>query len=104
MKVLENAKDIFTVCLEQLGLAWWVEVVTYNPCCTYYFGPFVSSNEAKFYQAGYIEDLEQEQAQIVTVDIKQGQQKELTICDEELLELSDSISQRPHAHAQVRHR
>lgn len=42
------------------------------------------------------------EAQIITVNIKQGQPKELTICGEELLDSSNRTrSQLPHAHAQV---
>ena len=85
IKFLENAENIFSSFLEGLGLAWWVEVVTDNPSCTYYFGPFGSDKEAKLYQAGYIEDLEQEEAQIVAIDIKQYKPKDLTICEGEFL-------------------
>ncbi len=103
MKVLEDAKDIFTGLLEWLGLAWWVEVVTYNPCCTYYFGPFASDQEAKIYQDGYIEDIEQEEAQIITVNIKQGQPKKLTIYGEELLDCCDrGVLELPHAQVHPR--
>jgi hypothetical protein len=81
MKFLENAVNVFTMSiLERLGLAWWVEIVTDNPACIYYFGPFLSEKKAIFYQTGYVEDLEQEEAQISVVNIKQYQPKELTIC------------------------
>ncbi|MBD0344301.1 MAG: DUF1816 domain-containing protein [Coleofasciculus sp. Co-bin14] len=89
MNLLEKLKVILTFLLEWLGLAWWVEIVTANPCCTYYFGPFVSGREARFYQDGYIEDLEQENAEIVTVEIMQGQPKDLTIDGEESSEIFD---------------
>ena len=59
---------------------WWVEIQTKNPQCTYYFGPFETALEARASQDGYLEDLRQEQAQITTVEIKQCQPKELTIC------------------------
>jgi hypothetical protein len=90
VKFLETTEDIFTSTLEWLGLAWWVEIVTDNPCCTYYFGPFASEKEAKVCLGGYIEDLEQEEAQIITIDIKRGKPKELTICEDELPESIDS--------------
>jgi hypothetical protein len=80
---LANVEEFFTSILEILGLAWWIEVVTYNPCCTYYFGPFATNKEAKLSQAGYIEDLEGEKAQILAIEIKQGRPKELTICEDE---------------------
>ncbi len=48
-----------------LGKAWWLEVSTNQPACTYYFGPFTSQAEAQALKAGYIEDLEQEGAQSI---------------------------------------
>jgi Domain of unknown function (DUF1816) len=58
---------------------WWVEVRTDIPCCTYYFGPFNRAREAKLAQAGYIDDLVQEKAFGITVEIKQCQPELLTI-------------------------
>lgn len=72
--------------VERLGLVWWIEIVTANPCCTYYFGPFVSEKQAQLSCSGYIEDLKQEEAQILTINIKRCQPEELTISDEELTE------------------
>ncbi|MFZ4639639.1 MAG: DUF1816 domain-containing protein [Nodosilinea sp.] len=43
--------------------AWWLEIKTSQPVCTYYFGPFTSKTEAETMKGGYIEDLEQEGAQ-----------------------------------------
>ncbi len=43
--------------------AWWIEIKTNQPACTYYFGPFTSEAEAASMKGGYIEDLEQEGAQ-----------------------------------------
>jgi len=62
MNLSETAQEFFTSVLEKLGLAWWVEVVTEQPNCTYYFGPFASAKEAKLAQPGYIEDLLEEEA------------------------------------------
>ena len=83
LKILEDAKNLLTSILEILGLAWWVEIVTDKPSCTYYFGPFLSQKEAKLYYPGYIEDLEQEEAVIVSWTIKQYQPKQLTIYQED---------------------
>ena len=69
------------------GLAWWIEILTVNPRCTYYFGPFLTNQEAKAAEAGYIEDLESESAEGIQVSIRQCKPVELTICDE--LENSD---------------
>jgi hypothetical protein len=79
---LENAANKFLFVLDNLGLAWWIEIVTDKPSCFYYFGPFVSDNEAKSHLAGYLEDIEQEDAQVIAVDIKQYQPKKLTVCEE----------------------
>ena len=65
-----------------LGLAFWVEIVTENPRCTYYFGPFLSQAEASAAKGGYIEDLEQEGAQGITVTVKQCKPTNLTIVDD----------------------
>ena len=79
MKFLENAEEMLISIEERLGLAWWIEIVTDNPYCTYYFGPFSSEKQAQLSYSGYIEDLKQEEAQILTINIKRCQPKELTI-------------------------
>lgn len=60
---------------------WWVEIVTDLPRCTYYFGPFDSDKEASSNTPGYIEDLESEGAQRLSIRIKRCQPSELTLCD-----------------------
>jgi Domain of unknown function (DUF1816) len=72
-----------------LGLAWWVEIVTQSPRCTYYFGPFLNYAEALDAKSGYVEDLEGEDAQGISVVIKRCKPTELTISDD-LGELIDS--------------
>lgn len=62
---------------------WWVKIITATPRCTYYFGPFDSVQEAKLNQSGYIEDLEQEGAIGIAVDILQDQPTVLTIDEED---------------------
>lgn len=62
---------------------WWVEIYTAKPECIYYFGPFDSAKEAKLNQIGYIEDLVQEEAEGITVNIVQCLPNNLTIFDEE---------------------
>jgi hypothetical protein len=62
---------------------YWVEIKTQKPICTYYFGPFDSLSEAKAMQPDYIEDLLNENAQIIAVEIKQCEPTELTILEEE---------------------
>ncbi len=60
-------------------LDWWIEILTNNPSCIYYFGPFESYWEAEWAKNGYIQDLDQEKAEIVNIEIEQCQPKELTI-------------------------
>jgi Domain of unknown function (DUF1816) len=71
---------------ESLELAWWIEIVTAHPRCIYYFGPFTSIEEAERSQTGYIEDLEQEGSQVILIQIKWYQPKELTTFEGELTE------------------
>jgi len=66
-------KEPVVSVLEQLKLALWVEVVTEQPQCTYYFGP--CQLKSRF---GYIEDLKQESAQVIAVTFNRVQPRELT--------------------------
>ncbi|GAA6621400.1 DUF1816 domain-containing protein [Scytonema sp. NUACC26] len=80
--ILQNFKEVLINVFQELGLAWWVEVVTQNPRCTYYFGPFLSSTEAKTAIKGYVEDLEQEGAQGIAINVKRCKPASLTIADD----------------------
>ncbi len=65
------------------GKAWWVEIKTSQPSCTYYFGPFDSEPEATAARGGYIEDLEQEGAQSIQTAVQYCRYPDqLTITDE----------------------
>ena len=75
-------KEVLISLLETLGLAFWVEIVTEKPRCTYYFGPFLSSQEAQAAKSGYVEDLEQEGAQGIRVTVKRCKPADLTIADD----------------------
>jgi hypothetical protein len=68
--------------LHKLGFAWWVEIITQNPRCTYYFGPFLSSDEATAASKGYLEDLELEGAQGIVSNIKRCKPGNLTIAED----------------------
>lgn len=76
-------KEVLTKLLNTLGWAYWVEIKTQKPSCTYYFGPFLSVSEAKKSQQGYVEDLNQERAVGISAEIKRCQPTELTIFEEE---------------------
>ena len=64
------------------GRAWWVEVLTTVPKCTYYFGPFPNAHEAARSIVGYVEDLESESAQGIQTQVRRFQPQRLTIDDE----------------------
>ena len=72
-------QDTKTLLIEQKRLPWWVEVKTISPCCVYYFGPFETIREARLNQGGYIDDLVEEKAFGITVELKQCLPDNLTI-------------------------
>ena len=78
----DNIKEILINIFESFGWAWWVEIITKTPRCTYYFGPFLSIKEANAAKSGYVEDLEQEGAQGIIIDVKRCKPAILTISDE----------------------
>lgn len=73
--------------LEQgVEISWWVEIVTRHPLCTYYFGEFESREQAELAQYAYIEALQQDGAQGLSIQIKKCQPPELTgFADRELV-------------------
>jgi hypothetical protein len=77
-----NLKEQLISISNSLGLAWWVEIVTHNPQCTYYFGPFLSSTDATSASKGYVEDLEIEGAQGIVVNVKRCKPYHLTIAED----------------------
>lgn len=83
-------RELLTSLLDLSGFAWWVEIKTENPRCIYYFGPFLMSREAEVAKPGYIEDLEQEGAQGISVVVKRCKPSKLTIADD----LGEAASQR----------
>ncbi|WP_375515018.1 DUF1816 domain-containing protein [uncultured Nostoc sp.] len=80
--IWHNLKEVLINTFDYIGLAWWVEIVTQNPRCTYYFGPFLSSSDAKLSSIGYIEDLEMEGAQGISVNVKRCKPNTLTIAED----------------------
>lgn len=83
-------QNFFLWILEFFRVAWWVEIVTVNPCCIYYFGPFSTANHAKRDRDGYIEDLRAESATVIAVHLKRCQPHKLTVLEDELLDSLDS--------------
>lgn len=79
-----NLKQELSVeILSKLGLAYWLEIITDHPWCIYYFGPFDTVQDAESSQHGYLQDLLEESAQLMSVTIKQLHPKNLTIFQDE---------------------
>lgn len=55
--------------LKPKQLTFWVKIFTEQPRYLYYFGPFVSMQEAQLHQGGYVEDLQGEGACIQNLEI-----------------------------------
>ena len=73
-------------------LDWWIEIRTINPSYIYYFGAFDSWIEAVREKYGFIEDLNQEKAIIMSVLIIRCQPEKLTI----------SLDKSPHFQSESR--
>jgi Domain of unknown function (DUF1816) len=71
--------EFWTNILSFLGRAWWIEVLTTQPKCLYYFGPFADAKEAAVAMEGYVEDLENESSQGIQTQIKRCKPDHLTI-------------------------
>lgn len=82
MILLNGFKNLLISFLPKPDWAWWVEIVTTEPCCIYYFGPFDNSAAAGAACPGYVEDLENEQAQGIGINIKYCKPDLLTVFDE----------------------
>ncbi len=80
--IWQDLKEILTNFFQNLGWAWWIEVITQDPRCTYYFGPFLSTKEASAALNGYVEDLEQEGAIGIKVQVKRCKPQALTIAED----------------------
>jgi Domain of unknown function (DUF1816) len=93
-------QEIWLSLLHFIGLAWWVEIGTDRPNCTYYFGPFASATEAKNLIAGYVEDLESEAAEGIHVALKRCKPTQITIEREEPLSISEYSP--PHGTSSLR--
>ena len=72
-----------SIVLGQQNQPYWVEIVTQQPYCLYYFGPFDSYAEAEQMQDGYVEDLVSEKATGISIEIKRCSPTKLTLTEEE---------------------
>lgn len=74
---------IISLNIPQLGLGdWWIEAITHQPDCIYYFGPFGSCQEADDMRPGYIEDLAAEGTQFISVMVKRCHPAQVTVFDD----------------------
>ena len=75
-------KEFLTRFLNQIGQAFWVEITTEIPACIYYFGPFLTEQEAHAEKQGYWDDLVSEGAMGIQMVVKRCRPTELTITDD----------------------
>ena len=61
---------------------WWIEIKTDKPRYIYYFGAFDSYWDTISIKNDYIQDLEEEGAKIIDIQIKKCQPEQLTVCVE----------------------
>lgn len=62
-------------------LDWWIQVSMQSPASIMYFGPFDTYSEAESKLAGYVEDLLQEGATDMVIDIQRCHPEALTISE-----------------------
>ena len=65
-------------------LGWWIEIMTARPLYLYYFGAFATQEEALASQAGFIQDLMQENAQILSINMQFCQPRQVTLTAKDL--------------------
>jgi Domain of unknown function (DUF1816) len=83
-----NIAEIGADLLNLLGQAWWIEIKTVQPKCTYYFGPFIDKCDANLSISGYVEDLESESAEGIQTYIKRCKPTVLTIYEDLELQIN----------------
>ena len=59
------------------NFGWWIIILTNNPNYMYYFGPFDNYWEAGWCKNGYVQDLKEEKAKIIDIEIEQCQPRQL---------------------------
>ncbi|NEQ31201.1 MAG: DUF1816 domain-containing protein [Leptolyngbya sp. SIO4C5] len=82
MSLIDAFKNFFSKIAgdtETTTQPWWLQIITDQPTCIYYFGPFETPKEAQLHQQGYITDLTAEGAKVFPPTLIQGNPPELTI-------------------------
>jgi hypothetical protein len=80
--------NLWTHTLNACRQAWWIEIFTAQPKCTYYFGPFAGAQEAEVASKGFVEDLKGEFAQGITIKIDRHSQPDLLTIEHDSIESS----------------
>jgi Domain of unknown function (DUF1816) len=80
-KILNMWTDTLNACRQ----AWWIEIFTAQPKCTYYFGPFAGAQEAHVASKGFVEDLQSETAQGIKIKIDRHCQPDLLTIEHDSL-------------------
>jgi Domain of unknown function (DUF1816) len=83
-KMATQTFDIWSNPINSYRQAWWIEIFTEQPKCTYYFGPFGGAGEAEIASKGFIEDLESEFAQGIKTTIDRHSQPTLLTIEHDL--------------------
>jgi Domain of unknown function (DUF1816) len=78
-------------------LGWWIEILTAQPQCLYYFGAFTSHQEVNQMKAGFIEDLLLESATILSATIRFCQPSQLTLTRDDLRSHFLLLGKVPHS-------
>ena len=78
--------NLWTHALNIYCKAWWIEILTEQPKCTYYFGPFAGAQEAEAASTGFVEDLEAEFAQGIKIKIDRHCQPDLLTIEHDTIE------------------
>ena len=71
--------------------AWWIEILTAQPKCTYYFGPFAGAWEAELASKCFVEDLEGEFAQDIKIKIDRHRQPDLLTIEHDSFALAERL-------------
>ena len=93
-KLLTKILNLWTYALNACRQAWWIEIFTEQPKCTYYFGPFATcAQEAHVAGKGFVEDLEGEFAQGIKIKIDRHSQPDLLTIEHDTFNRDRSPSQ-----------